>query len=607
MEISKEYFNQLFNLCNRSNPAWEDEGKNVWKAYYQFYYDAQKEYLENPDGDRYRSFKTLKFSSADIVEEDPLYESDTKQKNFISNSPLPKTFVDMYETNKRLYSEIKAVENDVEEWFKLVSKFGDEADDEEFVRHNVEYRLGSNLLDIKLWKLYIEYLRIHDSKEMLQIYSKYCRFFLDDFEMKEKYKNEVEKYGPVFVSWKNLFDFESQKLSDDDDEKNKNILEDSHMDGPSAPKRFCDPLSEEKVDNSAGEDKGKNDKDDVENESSSIDSAPFVVPEPPVDSFMTFFAKEKETCIKQVMVEKEIINDDKTFDTNFLGIQKLSKTFYNSYQNQKFPLKNPVITYILENAHHSILKKLHHTCKYFYHRKGTPICYKLKLKHWKTEFCDESLKISDGCMRHHNLRFTTHDLPLLKQYSTRLGIHSTRNLEKRLKLLENMYVTTTFNAIDVSQNFLSNVITRLYRCDAKYIYINCKLTINELNFLLQSGNAIIFKWDYYERNDESDVNESKIQLEDITQYIPRIQRLKISPTFINANTFKKLLKQKFLSKIYFFKLNKIIGEPFDTDDLLKFCIKNRAHRFVLDIGFHRKTDNLFVEKLEAQMMKYKKK
>uniref|UniRef100_A0A914P0V4 Uncharacterized protein n=1 Tax=Panagrolaimus davidi TaxID=227884 RepID=A0A914P0V4_9BILA len=157
----------------------------------------------------------------------------------------------MYESNKRLYAEIKAVENNVEEWFKLVSKFGDEANDEEFVRHNVEYRLGSNLLDIKLWKLYIEYLRIHDSKEMLQVYSKYCRFFLDDFEMKEKYKNEVEKYGPVFVSWKNLFDFESQKLSDDE-EKNKNKIEDSGMDGPSAPKRLCVSLSEEKVENSAG-------------------------------------------------------------------------------------------------------------------------------------------------------------------------------------------------------------------------------------------------------------------------------------------------------------------------------------------------------------------
>ena len=103
-----------------------------------------------------------------------------------------------------LYERIQAAENDIDEWFKLLC----EAEDHTFVCHNVEYRLGANLLNLQLWKLYIEYLKTAEPKQMLHVYSKYCRFFLDDSEMKEKYKAEMEVFGPIKLPWKNLFDFE---------------------------------------------------------------------------------------------------------------------------------------------------------------------------------------------------------------------------------------------------------------------------------------------------------------------------------------------------------------------------------------------------------------
>uniref|UniRef100_A0AC34G0S7 DUF38 domain-containing protein n=1 Tax=Panagrolaimus sp. ES5 TaxID=591445 RepID=A0AC34G0S7_9BILA len=46
---------------------------------------------------------------------------------------------------------------------------------------------------------------------LLQTYSNYCRFFLDDNEMKKEYQKAVEEFGPSKVAWKNLFDFEEKK------------------------------------------------------------------------------------------------------------------------------------------------------------------------------------------------------------------------------------------------------------------------------------------------------------------------------------------------------------------------------------------------------------
>uniref|UniRef100_A0AC35GXM1 Uncharacterized protein n=1 Tax=Panagrolaimus sp. PS1159 TaxID=55785 RepID=A0AC35GXM1_9BILA len=113
-------------------------------------------------------------------------------------------FMKKYKGLKKAYAEIFAVENEVEKWVESLKEVGDE----QFVIHNNEYRLGGNLLEKKLWKLYIEYLRVTDTKEMLHVYSKYCHFFIDDQEMSEKYKHEVAQYGTIKVSWKNPFNFE---------------------------------------------------------------------------------------------------------------------------------------------------------------------------------------------------------------------------------------------------------------------------------------------------------------------------------------------------------------------------------------------------------------
>uniref|UniRef100_A0A914PCK2 Uncharacterized protein n=1 Tax=Panagrolaimus davidi TaxID=227884 RepID=A0A914PCK2_9BILA len=118
--------------------------------------------------------------------------------------------VQRYESMKQLYDKIKANKEDLEKWFKLLL----EADDINFVKDTVEYRLGKNCHDVKLWKLYLTFLKEHgEYKRLLETYSKYCRFFLDDKEMKEEYKKDMIECGPNDLPWNNLFKFEIKVTS----------------------------------------------------------------------------------------------------------------------------------------------------------------------------------------------------------------------------------------------------------------------------------------------------------------------------------------------------------------------------------------------------------
>uniref|UniRef100_A0A914QBF0 Uncharacterized protein n=1 Tax=Panagrolaimus davidi TaxID=227884 RepID=A0A914QBF0_9BILA len=114
----------------------------------------------------------------------------------------PLKLVQRCESMKQLWYKIRANKEDLEKWFKLLL----EADDNNFVKDTVEYRLGKNCLDVKLWKLYLTFLKEHgEHKRLLETYSKYCRFFMDDEEMKEKYKKDKLEYGPIDLPWNNFF------------------------------------------------------------------------------------------------------------------------------------------------------------------------------------------------------------------------------------------------------------------------------------------------------------------------------------------------------------------------------------------------------------------
>uniref|UniRef100_A0AC34GS88 Uncharacterized protein n=1 Tax=Panagrolaimus sp. ES5 TaxID=591445 RepID=A0AC34GS88_9BILA len=98
---------------------------------------------------------------------------------------------------------------------------------------------------------------------------------------------------------------------------------------------------------------------------------------------------------------------------------------------------------------------LFHSCKYFFAVQPTPICYRLVFG-WEvsSKYIEQSLFLN------------------LKSLD--------------FQGLDNLYITTTLDVLTYGDHpkILSNVIPRLYKCDAKYGQIDQQeITINELKFI----------------------------------------------------------------------------------------------------------------------------
>uniref|UniRef100_A0A914PIV0 Uncharacterized protein n=1 Tax=Panagrolaimus davidi TaxID=227884 RepID=A0A914PIV0_9BILA len=153
----------------------------------------------------------LEQKTVEYVEERLRYPHENMNENLIqyeclSSNPIPQSLIEKSKEMYNLYQQIKEANDDYEEWIQLLSS----VNDHEFLKNTVEIRIGKNLTDKKLWKAYIKYLESYNVKEMLQVYSKYCRFFLDDVEMLKEYLEKGKQHGSIEVIWKPQYSFERQ-------------------------------------------------------------------------------------------------------------------------------------------------------------------------------------------------------------------------------------------------------------------------------------------------------------------------------------------------------------------------------------------------------------
>uniref|UniRef100_A0A914NZI2 F-box domain-containing protein n=1 Tax=Panagrolaimus davidi TaxID=227884 RepID=A0A914NZI2_9BILA len=343
-----------------------------------------------------------KYRLMNITEQDLNYPHDHLKKCFCKFEKKtfrlpPFKLVKRYEKMKELYSKIKSVEGNVDEWFKLLLEVGDNV----FVKENVEYRLGRDFFNVKLWKLYIDFLK--DSKEyprLLEVYSKYCRFFLDDNEMLIKYKEEMIEHGYSDVPLDEIFE--------------------------------CGFVSDEE-------------------KSSSVET-------------------------------KEILPFEKS----------ICSSFYEKSRIQDFSLPKPLIAYILDNSDHRILRKLFSSCKYFYFKKQTPICYSFRTGS-EIIFNAESL----------TLKPTSNQEFFFKDTFITGGIY--------LKYPFQPEVT-----------FISNLIPRLYRCEAKYIkFYKQNMSFEELKFLIKHRGVVQLHLPNCKIMDEKE--NDFVSLEQIMAYLPNVK------------------------------------------------------------------------------------
>uniref|UniRef100_A0A914P9G0 Uncharacterized protein n=1 Tax=Panagrolaimus davidi TaxID=227884 RepID=A0A914P9G0_9BILA len=400
-----------------------------------------------------------------------------------TTKPPSKDLYKRCEEMMALYPKIQAAIGDIDEWFQLLLK----VNDDKYLKDNVEYRIGHDLHEIKLWKLYINHLKQNGQyKYLLGIYSKYCRFFLDDDEMKKEYQKAMLEHGPVHLQWKNLFEFE----------------------------KGCDMEEIE-----------EKEEDDTQ---SSEDLLPF----------------DKSICHR----------------------------FYDSFQIQKFALPGPIIRYVLENAGHQVLRKLFASCKWFFKKQPTPICYGLETGP-REIYEGESLT--------------------LKKYSKK------ESFPKNIYITGNMFCGTHYAP-------LIDFLPKFYRCEAKFICLSSvNLSFDELKFLIGHGGVIHLNIYCCILKDEK--NED-VALEKIMELLPNVEVLRLNNVKITEKTPHALTRMKFNSKFDFIYINLISGAPFDAEGFLKFLNINKINEpyqsFDCEFTFCKEFNAHFVQMFKKLMEDY---
>uniref|UniRef100_A0AC34F727 F-box domain-containing protein n=1 Tax=Panagrolaimus sp. ES5 TaxID=591445 RepID=A0AC34F727_9BILA len=401
----------LFNIQNGTTSRAKLECLRQ-RALYQFYHD-RKDRIH----DEYESFLTHPTELRKLLITDP-------KLNKYKSMGVP--FIKMKE------EQLKYPHNNLEEIFK-------------FYERNTSYK-----------KIYFCFFQ-----EMLQLYSKYCRFFVDDLDMMEKYKKEVASYGPIFVTWNNPFDFEHEKNT--------------------SSKQLCF---------SSG-----------------------------ITSLSPISRHHKSTCA----------------------------VFINGkYSIQNFSLPNTIIYYILKNSNYINLQKLHMSCKYFFAKKSTPICYNfeyycsLDAAECQTSYIDQSIKLNTPV----------------------------KNLDK----LKNFYIANSLKLYPQNQG-IHSLIRRFNRCEPKHIRIKKQsLTEKEFEYLVGHGNVETLS---LKKVKICDTNGDLIPLENLMAKIPKIRELRLDYTRVTSETSKILCQLPFEDKMKLIKIFRI-NNLLKLDEFFVF-INNIVH------------------------------
>uniref|UniRef100_A0A914PQ72 Uncharacterized protein n=1 Tax=Panagrolaimus davidi TaxID=227884 RepID=A0A914PQ72_9BILA len=94
-----------------------------------------------------------------------------------------------YQRLSKLWEKINLHKDNPVRWIQYLK----ETNDHEFIVQNIEVALAKMPFTKSAWKAYILYLKTVDIFEMLNVYSRYCHFFVDDWKMREMYRLEIVK------------------------------------------------------------------------------------------------------------------------------------------------------------------------------------------------------------------------------------------------------------------------------------------------------------------------------------------------------------------------------------------------------------------------------
>uniref|UniRef100_A0A914Z7A3 Uncharacterized protein n=1 Tax=Panagrolaimus superbus TaxID=310955 RepID=A0A914Z7A3_9BILA len=434
-----------------------------------------------------------------------------------------------YQRSLELFYELKAVEKDDEKWVEyLLTK----VEDETFIITNFEFRLEEFPWSQRLWHFYIDFLKKINSKSILDVYSRYCRFFIADHIGQDDYCTEIErfaKYSNMNVTkwWIDII-----KISVNVD-KRFEILEKALSPKITTTKRMIKFAQK------------------------------FTNKFEPVEEMEELIQNAKQNRIKCDISSKDILSDPTFTDESlcfcsngvYFGapISPTSNESNNStvsscnivgnfetYKFQQFCFPKTICNYIFQNPHYLLQQKLLSTCKYFVILYQTPICCNIVIKMSPIpEFYEQSIKIP----------------------------------ESSIAAVKNFYVTNSLDAGETENSFtISNLCSTVYKFDLKYLKLHTQnLTKREFEFLTAPGNI---ESAYMISVSITDKYGNDATLEEIMEKFPNATRLILCiPTSYSSETAQKMLQQKRTVKIEMFE---VWLQEVEAESFCQFIKKNAA-------------------------------
>uniref|UniRef100_A0AC34GSV8 Uncharacterized protein n=1 Tax=Panagrolaimus sp. ES5 TaxID=591445 RepID=A0AC34GSV8_9BILA len=291
-----------------------------------------------------------------------------RHHQFNCPTPLPDEIQKKYNKAVESYDYMVSIAMEPEKWLEWMQQNFQKL---HWIR-NLEAKLGEHSFMRPIWNFYIDLLAEKNDIKVLNVYKRYCRLFIQDKAMQEKYSATTFKFlklGYDVSKW--LFD--QAKLEYDFGSKE---LGKAQMKSMLLKLDICEECF------------GKSNKRLFNNELKRDKEV--------TNSWFSMFLECKEkkhrccVCPNVISVNNESMfhyNDKADRDQYFYSLREAQYVINRSYKpiiklqfhdSLRPPIPKSIFNYIIENAnHHEVLAQLYKTCKYFFVKKLILICHQL--------------------------------------------------------------------------------------------------------------------------------------------------------------------------------------------------------------------------------------
>uniref|UniRef100_A0AC34FJM8 Uncharacterized protein n=1 Tax=Panagrolaimus sp. ES5 TaxID=591445 RepID=A0AC34FJM8_9BILA len=253
--------------------------------------------------------------------------------------------------------------------------------------------------------------------------------------------------------------------------------------------------------------------------------------------------------------------------------------FTGPYRRQEWSLPDSIIYYMAMNPKSAkVYQKLVKSCKYFYIKNPILVASRL--------FYDNN----------------------------KWQLLSSKETIDMVNVTQKIWITDVFDAThyaSINQNIVSSVISNIYKCDAKLVFLRDQV-ISFNNFCFLASNVEEINFDNTIVKDE---NGSSLEFEKLFLILSKVQSVSFSFSNttgcnISSETFNELSKIPHFPKLEFFSFSKV-PEAFDLNSFCEYVKKNKLTFFVLNFddsisgAYENRLKEIIDEILAAKELDYK--